>query len=617
MLINRPFRGLFTLLRINVYTVALFLVSSSLIHGLDRPNVIIVMVDDLGWRDLGCYGSTFFKTPQIDKFAQSATLFTDAYATPSCSPTRSTVLTGQYHFRTGFTSAAGHVKGKWQHKERQKDNPFLRAAAPHPINYLDTKYDTLAETMNAAGYATSFFGKWHLGHKPYIPEAHGFETVHGGRWHPGPPGANSGRAFYPPWRDCETLDSNIPADTHVDDHITDLAIEYLKTEREKPFFMCYWPYSVHAPFQSKPELIEKWKAQVDPHDPQRSPTMAAMIEVMDLNFGRLMSALKESGKDQNTIVFFLSDNGGQMYSVVDGTTATNNTPLRGGKVNNTEGGVRIPFMVRWPAVTTSAQVSSAVISTTDLYATVLEMTGQKAKPEVHVDSVSFVLALKGKAFHRGPLICDQPRFGTFVGQTPCTFIRDGDWKLICHWFDNDDQQHRYELFNLKNDIGESHDLAEEFPEVRLRLTKLLEGFYDHSGVLNYHPNQRYHGRRLLQWEALSTAGDLSKVGKTIQLSSNTPGFGVRTPMVPHLKTAVVSFEAQGENDSAAMVSMMPNGDRHGFSTTNRWQSYTFELNSGSKCRALQFELTKPGRLQLRNLKLSTTDGTVMMEYPIN
>ncbi|MDB2681446.1 sulfatase [Opitutales bacterium] len=595
----------------------LLLLAAGFAQAAARPNVIVVMVDDLGWRDLGCYGSTFFETPHVDAFAQTAMRFTDAYAAPSCSPTRSTVLTGQYHFRTGFTSAAGHVKGKWIHEERREDNSFLRAAAPNPINYLDPKYDTLAETMQAAGYATSFFGKWHLGHKPYIPEAHGFETVRGGRWHSGPPGADPKRQFYPPWKDCDTLDSDLPPDTHVDDYITDLAIEYIEAQREQPFFMCFWPYSVHAPFQSKPELIEKWQAKVDPNNPQRCPTMAAMIEVMDENFGRLMAALKRTGLDDDTIVLFLSDNGGQMYSVVDGTRPTNNAPLRGGKVNNTEGGVRIPFMVRWPGVTDGGSVNHSVIATTDIYASLLEMTAQPAKPQAHVDSVSFVPALRGASFDRGPLICDQPRFGYFVGQLPCTFIREGDWKLTRYWFEGPEQTHRDELYNLKQDLGERLNVAESYPEVRARLAKELDVFYETSGVLHYHPNQSYHGRRFLQWEALSDAGELTVVNDAIRMRADAPGFGMLTPMVPHMSTAVASFEARAVEHCAARASMVPNGQARAFTLSKQWESYSFTIKTGARTQGFQLELPEGGHAEFRNLKLSTPEGTVMIKYPVN
>jgi hypothetical protein len=306
-----------------------------------------------------------------------------------------------------------------------------------------------------------------------------------------------------------------------------------------------------------------------------------------------------------------------MYSVVDGTTPTNNAPLRGGKVNNTEGWVRIPFMVRWPGVTDGGSVNDSVIATTDIYASLLEMTLQPAKPEAHIDSVSFVPALKGAPFDRGPLICDQPRFGNFVGQLPSTFIREGDWKLTRYWFEGPEQTHRNELYNLKEDLGERHNVAEAYPEVRARMAKELDAFYETSVVLNYHPNQSYHGRRLLQWQALSDAGELSVVDDAIRMRADAPGFGMLTPMVPHMPTAVATFEARAVEDCAALASMVPKGQARAFALSKQWQSYSFTIKTGPGTKGFQLELPEGGLAEFRNLKLSTPEGTVMIEYPIN
>lgn len=284
-----------------------------------RPNVIFILADDLGWRDTAVYGSTFYETPHIDALAESGMRFTDAYsANCLCSPTRASILTGQYPARYGLTDATGHIKGSHEHEEQTETFDDARAAGPSSINYLDPKVYTLGKAMKDAGYATGFFGKWHLGSQmEHWPESHGFEHVKGGRAHSGPPGKNGKRKFYPPFK-CDTLPSDVPPDTHVDDLIADLAIDYMQDQqkKDKPFFVCYWAYSVHAPFQSKPELIEKWKQKVDPNNPQHSPTMGAMIEVLDSNVGRLLRFLEESGLDKNTIVIFTSDNGGNMYDVV-------------------------------------------------------------------------------------------------------------------------------------------------------------------------------------------------------------------------------------------------------------------------------------------------------------
>ncbi|EMI43758.1 N-acetylgalactosamine 6-sulfate sulfatase (GALNS) [Rhodopirellula sp. SWK7] len=585
--------------------------------------MIMIMVDDLGWRDLACYGSTFYETPNIDRYAQSAMRFTEGYsAHPACSPTRCSVLTGQLPARSGFTSAAGHIKEKKEQEERSTGPAFYRGLGPSSVTYLDTSYYTLGEAMLDAGYATSFFGKWHLGHKPYIPEVHGFETVRGGRWHSGPPGNDPDRKFFPPWNDCETLDSNLPADTHVDDYLTDLAIDYIEDREGEPFFMCYWPYSVHAPFQSKPELIKKWQKKIDPNDPQRSPTMAAMIEVLDENIGRLMASLEKNGIADNTIVLFLSDNGGNMYNVVDGTTPTNNAPLRGGKVNSFEGGVRIPFMVRWPGVTQAGSVNDAIVSTTDLYATLLEMTGQPLRPEDHKDSVSFVPALKGEAYDREPLICDMAQFADFVGNVPNTFVRDGKWKLTRYWFDSPDRTHRHELFNLDSDIGETNDVADAHPEVTERLKPVLDQYFAQEGIKQYHPNASYDGLRVSkQWAALSSDGNAAMHNGVMTVESDQPGFGIFTPMVSRVKDAIFHFEARSTTRDAIKLQWTSTGQRKRTDAASkssvpdkRWQEFSLPVNFRGNGTGLYLTLPEGGRVELRHMRIATPEGTVMMTY---
>jgi arylsulfatase A-like enzyme len=607
----------------------LFLVTSltslTSLVGAERPNVILIMADDLGWRDLSSYGSTFYETPHIDRFVASGMRFNNAYsAHPACSPTRSSVLTGQYPFRTGFTTAAGHIREKWEQQERTTGPGFYRGLGPSSTSYLDTAYYTLGEAMRDAGYATSFFGKWHLGHAPYLPEAHGFETVHGGRYHSGPPGANPQRKFFPPW-DLETLDSNVPADTHVDDLLAELAVDYIAEHKDEPFFMCFWPYSVHAPFQSKPELIEKWKGKVDPDDPQRSPTMAAMIEVMDTSVGRLLSALNTYQLSDNTIVFFLSDNGGMMYEHVDGTTPTNNHPLRGGKVNSYEGGVRIPFAVRWPGVTEAGSLNESVVATNDLYATLLEMTGQPLRPQDHIDSVSFVSALEGEDFDREPLIVDMPQFADFVGNIPNTFVRDGRWKFFRYWFDSPEGQHREVLYDLATDLGETRNVAAEYPEVVARLAGVVDRAFAEEGIKQYQPNANYSELRVSnshRWEALSDQGQASLRDGVLSLAADAPGFGVRSPMIPRMSSAVFQLQARSDNDAALKLQWTTRAERtvsDEFSQQidrvgREWTEYSLPM----QLRGIPMEvyLTLPaGRsVELRALEIATPEGTVMMEY---
>ena len=452
--------------------------------------------------------------------------------------------------------------------------------------------------------------------KEHWPESHGFDHVKGGRHHPGPPGKNGARKFYPPWN-CDTLKPYPSADTHVDDYIADLTIDYMKEQNAagKMFFICHWPYSVHAPFQSKPELIEKWKKKVDPKNPQHSPTMAAMIEVLDSNIGRLMQALKDNGMDKNTVVIFTSDNGGNMYDTVDATTPTNNFPLRSGKANNYEGGVRIPMIVRCPGVTKPGSVSPAVTSSVDHYPAILEMTGQPARLDNHKDGVSYVPALKGQSFDRGPILCDMPHPIWATLNIPNTFVRDGDWKMYRFWYDNPaDQSHRYELYNLKDDISETKNLAATHPEQIEKMSAALDKFYKETGVLGYNPNSKYNKRTVGTWFATSDKGKLSAKGGALVMKSEKPGFTVKNRFFPPGgREGWLAFEARSSTETPLKVA----GPGKGKTVALAKECKNFEL-SGKQVfidrNKFAAVLSEAGQSELRNVHILTKDKTEMMRY---
>jgi len=588
------------------------------VGSLSKPNVIFILADDLGWRDTAVYGSTFYETPHIDALAKSGMRFTDAYsANCLCSPTRASILTGQYPARYGLTDATGHLKGNHEHQEQTETFDDARAAGPSSINYLDPEVYTLGKAMKDAGYATGFFGKWHMGCKiEHWPESHGFEHVKGGRAHSGPPGKNKNRKFYPPWK-CDTLPSDVPPDTHVDDLITDLAIDYMtdQKQQDKPFFVCYWAYSVHGPFQSKPELIEKWKKKVDPKNPQHSPTMGAMIEVLDTNVGRLMKFLKESGLDENTIVIFTSDNGGNMYSTIDGTTPTSNAPLRNGKGNNYEGGVRIPLIIRWPGVTQPGSVNHSIVSTVDHYPAILEMTEQNPQPETHKDGVSYVPALKGEAFDRGPTICDKPRFSFVTMNIPNTSVRHGDWKLYRFWYDTPDgQSHRYELYNLKEDLGEKRNLATENPKKLKELSGQLDAFYEESKALGYNPNQAYTRKHVGTWFATSDEGEIAEKDGALVIISDKPGFGVANNVFSRgAWDAFIAFEARSETETPIRFAGKNGGTV--VALTKEWKPFELKGPVVSLQRdKFKVSLEQAGEVGIRNAKVLTQDKSVMLEF---
>jgi len=588
-----------------------------------QPNVVFIVVDDLGWKDTGCYGSTFYKTPNVDRLAATGMRFTDAYsAAPLCSATRASIISGQYPARTGFTGASGHIKGDLKHEARFAASPDARAAGSSAINHLPLDFYTLGEAMKDAGYATSFYGKWHMGYDPYIPENNGFDYVVGGRADPGPPGRNAARKFYPPWRG-NTLQPNPSADTHIDDYLGTKAVAYINEHKDKPFFMCFWLYDVHAPFQSKPDYIEKWKAKADPDNPQHCPTMAAMVEVMDDNIGRVLDALEANGIAEDTIVIFTSDNGGNMYDISDGTTPTDNAPLRSGKGNNYEGGVRVPLIVRWPGRTKSGSVNHSVISTVDHYPAILEMTGQKLRPQNHKDGVSYVPALQGKPFDRGPTLWDFNHFVRATMNIPNSSLRSKDWKLYRFWFDGPKQEHRYELYNLKDDIGETKNLASAYPEKVQALAVQMDRYYATTDSLTPNANKNYNGRTVGVWFATGK-GSLSAKDGTLVLEAAQPQFDARTRMTPSLVgSAWLEFEARSDNSNIVSLQWTsraaPNfgvPERNVANALSKaWKTFRVKMDFPGRIAQLRFVLSNDGdQAELRNVRLLTPDGSLITPY---
>ncbi len=461
-----------------------------------KPNVVFILADDLGWKDLSCYGSDYYETPNIDAFAESAISFTNAYtASPLCSPTRASILTGQEPGRLRFTTPAGHVpKVVLDPKETFEAPAHFKTACPQTRTRLPNDYLTFAEVLKNNGYSTAFMGKWHLGHEPYIPEKQGFDVVVGGREHPGPPPPGH---FFSPWN-CATLPV-APEGTHISDVLTDEAIKYMTEKKNNPFLLCLWYYDVHAPFQAKEELKEKYERKLSPDNIQRCPTMGAMIETMDINVGRILQSIKDLGLDEETIVIFTSDNGGNMYDGPDGTNPTNNYPLRAGKGNNYEGGVRVPLIVRVPGVTKAGEKSEVITSTVDHYASLLELLDVPFPEDLVTDGVSYVDALKGKNYERQPIYSTFCHNVVATGNRANISMRQGPWRLYKFYFDGPSQEHRFELYNLEEDISETNNLAIQMPEKVEAMTKLLEAHVEEAEILLPNKNINYAGNVADAW----------------------------------------------------------------------------------------------------------------------
>lgn len=441
------------------------------------PNIIVILADDLGWSDTAVYGSQFYDTPSIDQLANQGIRFTQAYAaSPVCSPTRASILTGLYPARIGMTSATAHLSEVITTASVPAEADAEEAAlTPVSITRLPQSYVTYAELLKEAGYQTAFMGKWHLGHPPHTPESQGFDVVVGGRAHPGPPPPGH---FFSPWN-LKTIPT-VPDGSHIADVITDAALSFIETNQSQPFLLNLWYYDVHAPYQGTPELIEKYRSRTDGKG-QDSPVMGAMIEKMDTNIGRVIARVAELGLEKRTVIIFMSDNGGNMYDRVDDTTPTDNAPLRSGKGNNYEGGVRVPLIVSGGfgapeagesiGTITKNQVSDHRISSIDLFPTILQIAGIEPTPS---DGHSFFPTLIGETQLEKPVFSHFPHYVNATQNLPNTSVIEGHWKLYKFHFDGPAQTHRYELYNLATDISETTNIAIQHPELVARMATLIE-----------------------------------------------------------------------------------------------------------------------------------------------
>ncbi|MEN8849121.1 MAG: sulfatase [Akkermansiaceae bacterium] len=437
------------------------------------PNVVFILADDLGWADSTLYGHTkLYQTPNIERLAKRGMTFTRAYsASPLCSPTRSSILTGLHPARTGLTTPNCHTgQPILSASEGKTGNPAKKAVQPNPVNRLDTKFYTLGESFRDAGYATGHFGKWHLGAAPHSPLEHGFE-IDIPHWHgPGPAGN-----FVAPWR-YPDFDPNTPNE-HIEDRMAKEAVAFMEKNQDKPFLLNYWMFSVHAPFDAKPKVIDKYRALIDPKDPQRSPTYAAMVEAMDDAVGTLIDALDRLKIADNTIIVFFSDNGGNMYNEIDGTSPTSNFPLRGGKATMFEGGVRVPMIVAWPGNIAADTRNDALVQSTDFFPTFLDLLPLKKEEGQEFDGVSIASALKGEPFFREAIFTYFPHDPPVPDWIPPSIsVHHEHWKLVREFFQGEAGAHRYRLFNLKEDIGEKNNIATEHPELVEKLDLLITKF---------------------------------------------------------------------------------------------------------------------------------------------
>ena len=419
----------------------------------DRPNIVLIFMDDLGWKDVGYMGSEYYETPNIDRLAGQGMVFTDAYTNaPNCAPTRACLMSGQYGPRHGIYTVGSSKRGK------SKDRKLI------PIEnttQLPGDTVTIAEDLKRAGYATAMLGKWHLGGDPG-PEGQGFDVV----------ATRNEAGFRKYWRDKK----NGSGREYLTDWLTDKAIDFMDENSDRPFFLYLSHHAVHKPLRAKQELIEKYKEKPGSHG-QNNPTYAAMIESSDQSVGRVLDKLDEMGVADNTFVMFYSDNGGyggyQKWGIKK-DEITSQAPLRGGKGMLYEGGIRVPMAVRWPGVVEPGSTCDTPVTSIDLFPTFQDVAGLQKRPDHVLDGESMVPLLdqiggleRDAIFWHSPVYL-QANKGTFRTR-PGGAIRMGEYKLHEYFEDG-----HLELYNLADDIGERHNLVDEMPQKTRELHRRMK-----------------------------------------------------------------------------------------------------------------------------------------------
>jgi len=423
-----------------------------------RPNIVFILVDDLGATDAGCFGSKFYQTPNTDRLALDGVKFTQAYAACTvCSPTRASIITGRYPATLHLTDwIAGHVR------------PWAKLRIPEWTQQLPHDIPTLPQALHQAGYVSAAIGKWHLGEDG--PERYGFDVAI----------ANNGKgqpaSYFPPYKNPNLSDG--PKGEFLTDRLTVEAEKFIEQNKDHPFFLYFAHYAVHQPIAGKPEVIAKYRDHVDANDPQHNPVYAALVESVDDSVGRLRAKLEELKLSERTVVIYTSDNGGLTLGQ---TTA--NLGLRAGKGSAYEGGVRVPAIAFAPGITKAGAVNETPVISPDWNSTILDLAG--ARPLDGAQGVSLVPLLRGESIPPRPLFWHYPHYHP-GGATPYSAVRDGDWRLVEIFEDN-----RMELYDLKNDPEEQRDLAATEPKKAAELRSELAAWRSRVGAQLPTPNPDY------------------------------------------------------------------------------------------------------------------------------
>lgn len=583
----------------------LFVVGCYTLQAAGKPNVVLFLVDDMGWMDSGVYGSKYYETPNIDRFATRAMRFTNAYSQPLCSPTRASLLTGQYSARHRITSATGHQPPQPEGHVFLKDSaaPNAPMLTPESKNYLEPAQITLAEALKQNGYRTAHIGKWHLGlTPPHWPEQHGFDVAFHCHPDPGPPGN-----YFSPYG--VTPDGNPtskskvgtitdgPAGEYIVDRQAAEAVKFIQASKGGPFFLNLWCYGVHGPWGHKEEYTKAFMMKKDPTGRQGNPIMASMLKSMDECFGRILAELDQNGLVDNTLVIFTSDNGGNTHSNIttEGKKAANedwkkwagnqpptmNTPLRDGKGTLYEGGTRVPMMWSWAGKIAPGSTSEAIVGPIDVYPTVIDLLGI-AKPEKQkFDGVSYAKVLKGEGqLVRAAYFNYHPHAG--ANKAGGVWVRRGDFKLL-RWFGNPST---HELYNLRDDLSEAHDLAAKMPDQVKELDALIDGFLKDTGATYPRPNPAYKpvaakspaksADPLAGWKERGCKATITDGILTVKATGKPSVAFLGHAMAKMSGPATIKLRVRSQTGGAGKIESFP----HGSADPNGMLSLPFEVKSG-------------------------------------
>lgn len=604
-------------------------------QAVEQPNVIFILCDDLGWRDVGCFGSTYHQTPNIDQLAARGIRLTQAYAaSPLCSPTRSSILTGLYPARIGITSPSCHVPAV-QLEKRLTPNPGanVKVIQADSLTRLKPEYVTLAERFKASGYVTAHFGKWHLGHSgPYEPKDQGFDSD----FPHTPSAAGPGGGYLAPWRFIQDKSIEGTPGEHIEDRMSEEAAKFIRANKDRPFFLNYWAYSVHSPWNARTDYIDEFSKTVDPSSPQRNPLYAAMVRSLDDGVGRLMKAVEEAGLTHNTLFIFFSDNGGWAYppkaTMPEGYAdipATSNAPLRSGKASLYEGGTREPCIVVWPGKIPANTEVSTLFHSTDFAPTLIQLCGLDTSDHPTFDGIDqSQLWLNGKS-SRDFVFCHFPHGSEAQAQTipgflPGSYLREGPWKLIRFYGQNDDGTDRLELYNLETDPGETTNVAAQYPDEVSRLLKRMKQILaDTDAVIpirnpNYQPNSRgvsktspkkseeEFPKELQGWKNRGCSATVKDGVLTVVPQNATPflGFAAGRSKGP----ASMQLRVRSKNGGTAKIEWLPEP-----AAQKQAQSVEYTI-SGGDWQTPEIQVPAEGALGILRVYLPVPNDTVDVDW---